>query len=178
MHIQQMAIPLLIMVFVVYRRVRQTIGFQFFKPRRLIFRMIVFSLIIIGFLANAALHPRTLFYAVPGLCLGIVLVHNAARHSTFQWKNNELHYRTHKWIEATVLILFLGRFLYRYLFLITSTNWQSLESFQYGQHFTRDPLTAFVFFVLGTYYIGFNAYILKKGKELQKEESPLHPEVL
>ncbi|MDN4525793.1 hypothetical protein [Fictibacillus fluitans] len=178
MHIQQIAIPLLVLIIVIYRRTRQTIGFQFFKPRRLIFRMILFSLIIIGFLANAAMHPRTLFFAVPGLLIGIVLVHFAARHSTFQWKNNQLYYRTHKWIEATVLVLFLGRFLYRYLFLLNNTDWQSIQSIQYGQHFTRDPLTAFVFFILGTYYIVFNAYILKRGKELQKEESPLHPEVL
>ncbi|MDM5198353.1 sporulation protein [Fictibacillus enclensis] len=178
MHIQQMAILLLVMAFVIYRRTQRTIGFQFFKPRRLIFRMILFTLIIIGFLANAALHPHTLFYAVPGILIGAVLVRYAALHSKFQWKNNELYYRTHKWIEATVLILFLGRFLYRFLILAGSSDWQSMQNMQYGQHFTTDPLTAFVFFILGTYYIGFNAYILKKGNGLKKEESPLHPEVL
>ncbi|MCK6256463.1 hypothetical protein LCY76_07645 [Fictibacillus sp. KIGAM418] len=175
MHIQQMAVPLMVMAFIIYRRTKRTIGFQPYKPGRLVFRMIIFAVIMIAFLVNAALHPTTLLYAVPGTLIGVVLVIFAAKHSTYQWRESQLFYRTHKWIEAAVLILFLGRFFYRFLLLASSSGTQSLQNTQYGQHFTRDPLTAFVFFILGAYYIGFNGYILRKGKALQKEEFPVEP---
>ncbi|MDN4074002.1 hypothetical protein [Fictibacillus terranigra] len=145
--------------------------FSALQAKKAVIQDDIFAVIMIAFLANAALHPATLLYAVPGTLIGVVFVVYAARYSTFQWRESQLFYRTHKWIEVIILILFLARFLYRSVFLASAAGAESLQDVQYGQHFIRDPLTVFVFFILGAYYIGFNAFVLRKGKGLKQEEA-------
>ncbi|WP_042348220.1 DUF1453 family protein [Bacillus massiliigorillae] len=159
--------------FILYRKVKRSIGFQLYKPRRLIFRIIIFSLVSLFVLTSCFLHPVTFLYVAIGLILGVLLVSYAIKHSKFEVRNYLFYYRTHLWIESLVLALFLGRFIYRIIILLQISNEVTdMNSLQYSQHFTKDPSTIIILFILMVYYIGYNSFILRKGKQSHPPHTP------
>lgn len=164
--VPQYVYPVFLIAFILYRRIKRSIGFQPFKPRRLTARIVIFSFVVILLLAASALHPVSYLYDLVGAVLGFILVMYAVKHSSFEMRKETLFYRTHIWIESLVLFLFLSRFLYRVTYLFYVSNSQSaMNSAQYSQHFTKDPSTMAVFFLLAVYYIGFYSFVLKRGKD-------------
>ncbi|WP_367015735.1 sporulation protein [Priestia koreensis] len=162
MHVQPYIYSFVIIAFILYRRIKRSIGFQLFKTRRLFIRAILFSVIAVLLLINSAVHPISYLYDAIGIVGGIILLSYAQKHSQLEMRENLLYYRTHIWIESIVLLLFLSRFLYRFI-QIMKIDPETQAS--YGKHFASDPLTMIVFFLLATYYIGYNLYIYGKGKK-------------
>lgn len=168
----QHAYPFFIVGFVLYRRIRRSIGFQPFKPKRLIFRIALFTLVALFFISSCFLHPISFIYVLTGAAIGSLLLTYAIKHSQFETRKDELFYRTHIWIESIVLFLFLSRFLFRITLLFQISNKQAnMNSLEYSQHFTTDPLTMSVFFILVVYYIGFYLFLIKKGKQIPLQNS-------
>ncbi|SFC65924.1 hypothetical protein SAMN05443252_105116 [Bacillus sp. OV322] len=161
----------LIVGFFLYRRIRRSIGFQPYKARRLIARTLIFSLLAILLIASCVNHPISFVYTLIGIALGGILLFYGIRHSTFELRSGIIYYRTSIWVESLVLLLFLSRFIFRFLILIQMMGQQknSLNSTQYSQHFMKDPLTIAVFFILVVYYIGFYLFVYKKGKIKNQE---------
>jgi cytochrome b561 len=112
-------------------------------------------MITFGFLYFSAEHPLSYLYDLAGILLGAVLVVYARKNIMFEYRENALFYRTHLWIELFIIFLFLSRLVYR---MITTSNTVPVT---YG----TDPATLLIFFLLAVYYIGFNSFVLKKGKE-------------
>jgi hypothetical protein len=158
----------LIIGFIVYRRTKRSIGFQQFSRGRLMFRMIlfgIFGLVILGF---GFLHPIHFVADAIGLIGGGILGLIAIRHTRFEKRETGWYYRTHLWVEVAVLILFLGRIAYRMLFLFSvgKADAASMNTADPSQ-FTKDPLTAGVFFVIVTYYVLYFGYLLKEEDKLE-----------
>ena len=163
--------PIALIAFILYRRIKRSLGFQPFKRSRLTTRIVIFSIIVVLLLATSALHPISYIYDLVGIILGSILVIYAMKHSTFEMRNNALFYRTHIWIESIVLFLFLSRFAYRIVFMIQMSSQANMNDPQNMQYFGKDPLTLGVFFLLATYYIGFYIFVINRGTSMLTKET-------
>lgn len=173
-HAISVLLPVILIGFAIYRRVRRTIGFQKLQPRRLRFRAALFAILGLLILALAVYHPIQLVGDAVGLAGGLTLAYYGIRHLRFEKREEGWFYRTHGTVEAVVLVLFIGRIAYR----IIETMLVNPGAFSgagagggaganpYGD-FSRDPLTSAVFFVLVSYYIRFYMHLLRKNKELE-----------
>jgi len=158
-------IPVLLVGFLIYRRIQKTIGFQKYTPSRLIFRIVLFSLVVTLILCLTILQPMSLISDLVGIILGLVLVFFAIKNTIFETRSEGLFYRTHIWVELTVLFLFFARLLYRfYNMSLVMGSAQSGERMDTNLNDLRNPLTSAVFFIICTYYIGYFLFILKHAK--------------
>lgn len=169
--IMQIALPFVIIAFVLYRRVKRSIGFQRFSSKRLKFRTVLFAIVGVILLAVSIIHPILILADVVGITAGAVLAYYAIRHFIYEWRDEVLYSRTHIYIESTVLILFLGRVLYRVLavFMI-SKNIEVVQGDNQMTQYTRDPYTVGIFCVILTYYLIYNYFLIRKGKALVNEK--------
>ncbi|MBP1990887.1 DUF1453 family protein [Paenibacillus eucommiae] len=156
----------LLIGFIVYRRTKRSIGFQKLSRRRLLFRTLFFGILGLLILALGILHPIYFVADGIGLAAGAALGFVAIRHTRFEKREQGWYYRTHLWIEVTVLVLFLGRIAYRLIFLLGSTEPGSINMADPSQ-FTKDPLTAGVFFVIVSYYVLYFCYLLREEVKLK-----------
>jgi membrane protein CcdC involved in cytochrome C biogenesis len=163
-HIGQAAIPVILILFIVYRRIRRTVGSQPFQPRKLKVRVGIFVAVGLLLLATGFLHPILWAADAAGLIVGGALAWLAIRHNQFEWRDNSLYYRTHTAIQAIVVALFVGRIAYRFLFAGQQMS-NAGDNQAQMQTYTRDPWTAAVFFILVAFYVGYYSYILRQGKE-------------
>jgi hypothetical protein len=159
-------IPFLIFGLFIYRRAKRTIGFQKLSRGRLTFRLSLFSLFGVVIFLLGFVHPIHFIGYLIGLAGGALLGRTAIRHTRFEHRSDGWYYRTHLWIEITVLVLFLGRIAYRYASVAISTG--STTSFSPAElsQFTKDPITAGVFFIIVSYYVLFFGYLLREGTKL------------
>lgn len=159
----QYSIPILLVLFILYRRIRRTVGFQLLRPRRLMVRIGIFTVIGLVLIAAGFVHPIVLAADGAGLVLGGLLAWLAIRHSVVERRSDGLYYRTHIVIESLVIALLAGRVAYRFLFAmqdaqtVANAGGQTDALQQYG----RDPWTAAIFFILIAYYAGYYLYVLR-----------------
>jgi TRAP-type mannitol/chloroaromatic compound transport system permease large subunit len=169
-HAAQAVVPVLLVLFIVYRRIKRTVGTQPFQPRKLKVRTGIFLVVALLLLIAGLLHPILWAADGAGLIAGSALAWLAIRHNRFEWREAGLHYRTHTAIQAVVVALFVGRIAYRFAFAGQQTA-ASPDNQAQMQMYARDPWTAAVFFVLVAFYIGYYTYILRKGKEQINHEN-------
>lgn len=158
-------IPILIIGFIIYRRTKRTIGFQKLARRRLTFRLTLFSILGAIIFLLGFVHPIHFIGYLIGLAGGAFLGRTAIRHTRFEHRSDGWYYRTHLWVEVTVLILFLGRIAYRYAVIALSATPTTMNPADFSQ-FTKDPVTAGVFFIIVSYYVLFLSYLLREGAKL------------
>lgn len=175
-HVFSVLLPVALIGFGIYRRVRRTIGFQKLEPGRLRFRTVLFAVLGLLILALAIYHPIQLVGDAIGLAGGLTLGYFGIRHLRFEKREQGWFYRTHGTVEAIVLVLFIGRIAYRIIetmllqpgaFSGTGAPGAGAGANPYGD-FSKDPLTSAVFFVLVSYYLRFFTHLLRKNKELQQ----------
>ena len=158
-------IPVLLVGYLIYRRVQKTIGFQKYTKSRLIFRIVLFSLVSTLIMAVTIFNPMALVANLVGIILGIVLVYFAAKNTIFENRGDGLYYRTHIWVELTVLFLFFSRLLYRfYTMAQVMKDADASERMQNRMDDLRNPFTSGVFFIICAFYIGYFLFILKHAK--------------
>ena len=68
--IMQVALPFVIIAFVLYRRVKRSIGFQRYSPKRLKFRIVLFAIVGVILLAVSIIHPILIIADVIGIAAG------------------------------------------------------------------------------------------------------------
>jgi hypothetical protein len=171
MNYSQYVIPFLLIALILYRRVKRSIGFQAYHPRRLVIRSTILLLVGLLLLGVSAIHPISYIYEAAGCLLGGVLLAMAIRWSRFEKREGTIFYRTHIWIETLVLFLFLSRFLYRMFYIFQVSGRQSsLNSSQMNMQYTKDPVTMGVYFLLVVYYVGYAFYVMKKSKGMEEEK--------
>jgi hypothetical protein len=156
-------IPVLLVGYLIYRRVQRTIGLQKYTSSRLIFRIVLFSLVAAMILAVNALQPMALISDGVGIILGVTLVYFAAKNTIFENRADGLYYRTHIWVELTVLCLFFSRLIYRF-YTMSQVMQNADERMQNRMDDLRNPLTSGVFFIICAYYVGYFLFILKHAK--------------
>jgi hypothetical protein len=166
---------ILLAAFIIYRRVRRSIGFQKFSRSKLTFRIGIFALIGIAILLAGVHHPLFWLGDGVGLAIGVALAWMAVKHSRFEHREDGWYYRTHIGIELSVLFLFLGRFAYRMIQMYLASKGDPNHPFNANPYdpnaFTKDPWTAAILFVIIAYYVGYFGYLLLKEKELKEEQA-------
>ncbi|MCD7033998.1 DUF1453 family protein [Metabacillus sp. GX 13764] len=160
-------LPVLIIGFILYRRISRSIGFQPYKKRRLIFRMCLFGLIGVMVLLASLAHPFSLLLDAAGVIAGLVLAKLAIDHTKFEERTGGLFFRTHIWIESIVLFLFLSRIVTRLVMIYTIEK--SSQSPEQLQSQFSSPLTAGVFFLLVTFYLIYYGNVLRKGTRMRQK---------
>jgi hypothetical protein len=164
-----------LLLFAIYRRFRRFIGRQPLNPRRMVARMVILS-IIGALLLPAALHSATVALDISaGLVLGVALGVWGAKHTRFEWHEGKLHYVPHTYAGLVVFALFLGRLLYRLLFVWQSGGFAPGAGAPSGSPFgnlSQNPLTLSVFFVLIGYYVCYYGFVLREFKEGKHGDRP------
>ncbi|SEC57326.1 hypothetical protein [Paenibacillus sp. GP183] len=155
--------------FIIYRRTKKTIGFQKLSRNRLMFRTIMFGILGLVILGLGFIHPIFFVADAVGLVGGIALGLIAIRHTRFEKREDIWFYRTHLWVEITVLVLFLGRIAYRLLFIVSASSPNAMNPADPSQ-ISKDPLTAGIFFVIVSFYLLYFVYLLKEEGKLDTRE--------
>jgi hypothetical protein len=163
-----------LVLFIIYRRFRRTFGRQALRPRRMIVRMVLLSVIAVV-LAPAAVRSSANAWALAAaLLLGVALAVWGARHTRFESHAGELHYVPHTYAGMVVSALFLGRLLYRLLALPYSAVSSGAAATAAGspalETLYQSPLTLAVFFILIGYYLSYYGYVLYKSQQLRRAQ--------
>ena len=159
-----------LLVFVIALRIKRSIGFQQYSEVRIIIRMVAFGIVSFFLLSGAIIFPMMLIGDVIGIIAGLILAYIATNHAQFEKREKGLYFKTHIWVEITVLVLFVARFAYRFFILkgMFQPN-ESPEDMQKSMQTMQDPLTGAAIFAFCAYYIGYFSFILKEGKKVLKE---------
>ncbi len=168
---EEYLIPILLIGFLIYRRIKKTIGFQKYSQWKLIFRIVLFSLVSVLLLGITIIHPMSLIADSIGIAIGIGLVYISIKNTTFEKRPDGFYYRTHIWIELSLLLLILGRLAFR--FYKMTAVFDQIENLQQNPDPIKDirnPYTATIFFILCTYYICYFVYILKMAQALKAKD--------
>lgn len=150
----------------VFRRVRRTFGRQRVNPGRIWFRMGVLALAgAVVFATSAARNTDLLGAVIAGITCGAAFALVGLRYTQFEATPEGHFYTPHTYIGLVVTALFLGRLLYRFLYLssgahaMTGAN-QDLTAYQ------RNPLTIGISAAFIGYYVIFYAGVLVKTRAL------------
>lgn len=161
-HLTTLVLPVLALAWVVYIRIRRTIGYQPLAVRRLRTRIVIMAVVGVLVIAAGLVHPISFAGDAGGLLAGSALALLAVRYLTFERREERWYYRTHVWIETLVLVLFLGRLLYR-LFQTLHTG----NASEGGAAEMEDPVTAGALFLFVCYYLLLSVALLRKHKSLE-----------
>jgi hypothetical protein len=131
----------------IYRRMRRNIGRQKLRPGRVIFSIVIFSIVSVLFLGMSLQQTHLMLGIVGGLAIGVALGFLGLRLTRFETNNEGHFYTPNTHIGVALSLLFVGRLLYRFWVLRdTATASGHPPPFQ-------SPLTFFIFGLIAGYYI-------------------------
>lgn len=166
--IGQFAVPLVVIAFIMYRRTKRSIGFQKLSVRRMKVRLGFFAFAALMLLLLALKHPVMLIGYAAGVIGGLVLARYAERHFVTERRSGELFFRTHIWIESTVLALFLGRIVYRFIEVAMMGDFGAGMP-QDPVMMTKDPITGGIVFIIISYYFAYYLFVIRSAKTIGSE---------
>lgn len=159
----------LLVVFVVYRRLRRNFGQQPLRPVRMRVRAVL--LLVIGSLLLPSALRSIAFIAglLGGVAVGIGLGVWGAARTRFMRAANQLYYVPHTYTGIAVSLLFLGRLLYRFIQMYANPHVRNIGAPGSGQPFgaagmLQSPLTLGLFYLLMGYYVCYYSIVLWKAK--------------
>ena len=166
------ALTAALVLFIIYRRFRRNFGRQPLRPKRMLLRIVLLSVIGLLLLPAALLSTETAAAITAGLVLGLGLGVWGANHTRFVKHQDALHYIPHTYTGMLVSALFLGRLIYRFVILspmlfstVASDNARIQEnSLMTMQH---NPVTLGIFFILIGYYVYYYARVLWESRHLK-----------
>ena len=170
-HVQSMAIIIFVIGFAIYRRIRRTVGSQPLKIKRLRVRIIIFLVIGLIFLVSGVMHPISLISDLVGCVIGAVLAYYGAGLTRYEQRDNTWYFQPNPWIGGVVVVLFLGRFLYRFyemysLGLLNGTGSTSESSLHQMNMLSGTSWTSGLLLIMFAYYIVYFILLMRKEKEL------------
>jgi hypothetical protein len=166
----------ILVVFLIYRRLRRSFGQQPLRPVRMGVRVAL--LLVVGcLLLPAALRSAAFMAAVlAGTLAGVSLALWGLARTRFLRTSNQLYYVPHTYTGIAVSLLFLGRLVYRLIQVYGNTHApHSAGGDTANQAFApasmvQSPLTLGLFFVLMGYYVCYYSMVLWKSKRVVAEE--------
>ncbi len=165
-------LPILLIAFAIFIRIKRSIGFQKYRIAVPIARILVCTLIlVIVFSFGFMYHPSTLLPDAGGIIAGIGLAFLGVRHATFEMRKDGLYYRTHIWVEISILVLFFARLAWRFYDIYGSLGSMPGEQVAGQLRYEKDPVTGSIISVFCTYYIGYFIYVASKASKLLKTEN-------
>ncbi|HEY2273901.1 MAG TPA: hypothetical protein VGH61_00210 [Steroidobacteraceae bacterium] len=172
--------PILIGALVVWgivRRLRRTFGRQPVHSGRLWLRIGLLTLaggLVVA--TSAARGVQTLEALSVGLACGAALAYVGLRHTRFEVTPEGRFYTPHTYIGLAVTLLFLGRLLYRFVYLANGATGRFDADPSLAAAYQRSPLTLGIFAVLLGYYLLFYAGVLLRTRAALRAANPLSPE--
>lgn len=153
------AIILPLIAWRMYVRVRRNIGRQPLQPKRMIARIVIFSVVSLLITASAFAYPPVLIGLAGGLLLGVPLALLGLRLTKFESTPAGKFYTPNTAIGLTLSALFVGRIVYRIIVLSDGTTYNpsSPEIF-------HSSLTLSIFGLTAGYYIAYYAGVLRRAR--------------
>ncbi|MEO8803466.1 MAG: DUF1453 domain-containing protein [Rudaea sp.] len=161
--------PVLLTAFIawaMYRRVRRNIGRQPVTPKRMWFRIGIFSVIGVMVLAASMRNAQLAEAMVAGIAAGVLLAWFGLRHTKFEVTPQGSFYTPHTYIGLFVSALLLGRIAYRFLLVYPAMHAATQASANPFAAYQKSPLTLAIFGILVGYYIAYYAGVLGKSRAL------------
>jgi hypothetical protein len=163
-------------VFIIYRRFRRSFGQQQLLPVRMQVRIVV--LLIAGCLLLPVAWRSTEFLSavLAGVAAGVALALWGAARTRFLNIDHRLYYVPHTYTGIAVSLLFLGRFVYRFVQIyagaraVSAAGLDSSNPAFASASMLRSPLTVGLFFVVVGYYVCYYSVVLWKSKRVVAEE--------
>jgi hypothetical protein len=164
-----------LVVFIIYRRFRRSFGQQPLRRVRMQARMIILLTIGCLLLPVALRSTAFLFALLAGVAAGVALGLWGAARTRFLKIDQQLYYVPHTYTGIAVSLLFLGRFVYRFIQVYAGTravNAPGLDPANpaFAPAVLRSPLTLGLFFVVVAYYVCYYGVVLWKAKRVIAEE--------
>ena len=169
----------ILVVFLIYRRLRRSFGQQPLRPVRMQVRIVL--LLVVGCLLLPAAFRSAAFMSavVAGIAAGVALAMWGAARTRFLRVSGQLYYVPHTYTGIAVSLLFLGRLVYR--LIQASGNMHAVHAAgadSGSQAFApasmlQSPLTLGLYFVLMGYYVCYYSMVLWKSKRVVAEEAAL-----
>ena len=144
-----------------YRRIRRNIGQQPIQPKRMIARIVLFSVITLLIAAVSVFHPSTLVGLGAGILLGVPLALVGLRLTRFETTAAGRFYTPNTYIGMALSVLLVGRVAYR--FLILSGMSQAFNP-QTSKPFMQSPLTLSLFGLMAGYYVAYYTGLLLRSR--------------
>jgi hypothetical protein len=166
-----------LIVLAVYRRLRRSFGRQPLRPGRMVFRIVLLSVIGVLLLITTGLRSGAFAAATfSGLAAGVLLALWGASRTRFESIGTQRYYVPHTYTGIAVSLLFIGRVAYRLLQTYEMTH-GARAAITAGPEtgaagYVSSPLTLGLFFVLVGYYVYYLGFILWKSKHLKPGEAP------
>ena len=163
-------IPLI--VWRMYSRIRRNIGRQPLSKVRPYVTLGVFPLLIVllglGTFANPANQAALLGALAGGIVGGIVLGYYGNKHTKFEVTPQGLFYTPNAHIGIALSVLFVGRLVYRMIFLYSADP----TSQQSAANFAASPLTLGIFGLLAGYYVTYAIGLVRWRKSVERATPP------
>ena len=154
-----------LVVWAIVRRLRRSFGRQRVEPGRIWFRIIVFTLVGVLYVVTSLVsNTQALGAVVAGIVCGAALAYVGLRHTQFEVTPEGRFYTPHTYIGLAVTALFLGRLLYRFVYLSAGANAAAGANQNLALAYQRSPLTLGIFAVLVGYYVVFYAGVLARTR--------------
>jgi hypothetical protein len=162
---------LVVAVFVgwrIYIRLKRNIGEQQFRPKRLKFYTVVFSLATVGCGVLSVGHQPVMLGWLAGTVLGVGLGWLSLRLTTFSTVAAGRFYTPNAHIGIGLSLLFIGRLLYRVFAIYSNLSFGGQPVPALG----HSALTFLTFELLAGYYIAYSLGVLAR---FAKEDRPPDP---
>jgi hypothetical protein len=166
-----------VVMFAVYRRLRRTFGRQLLRPRRMVFRIALLTVVGCALMPLALRSAQFLTAELSGAVLGVALAIWGAERTRFLKYNGQLHFMPHTYTGIIVSLLFLGRLVFRLVQVYSGAGHapHSGDAAEPSQAFSsgsaiQSPLTVGLFFVLVGYYVCYYSLVLWKSKHLKPDD--------
>jgi hypothetical protein len=152
-----------LVVWGIARRVRRTFGRQPVQVARIGFRIGVLA--IAGVLIVATTRNTQAFEAVTaGIACGAALGYLGLQHTRFEVTPEGRFYTPHTYIGLAVTALFLGRLVYRFVYLSYGTGTTVNANQNLAVAYQKNPVTLGIFGVLVGYYVLFYSGVLVRTR--------------
>lgn len=166
--------PILLAAFVawaLYRRVRRNVGRQRIMPKRLGFRIVIFSVIGAMILLTSMREAPLAEAMIAGLAAGALLAWFGLRYTRFEVTAQGRFYTPHTYIGLFVSALLLGRIAYRFLLVYPAMHAATQVNANPFAAYQKSPLTLAIFGVLVGYYVAYYAGVLGKSRGLNADST-------
>ncbi|HTX24744.1 MAG TPA: hypothetical protein VMD03_08810 [Steroidobacteraceae bacterium] len=153
-----------LVVWGIYRRMRRSFGRQRVDANRLIFRIGILAVIGALVVIPGVRDSRTVGGLVAGIACGAALAFVGLRHTKFETTPEGRFYTPHTYIGVGVMVLFLARLLYRFIYLYSNGQAMTAAHQNLALAYQRSPLTVGMFGALVSYYVLFYVGVLLKTR--------------
>lgn len=155
-----------LVVWLIYRRLRRNFGRQPVQERRLYARAVVLMLLSVLMVVSAATDMRLMGALLAGIAAGALLGYFGLRHTKYETTDGARYYTPHTYIGLVVTALLFGRIAYRVAQQYPGMHAAMRADEDPFASFQRSPLTLAIFGVLVGYYVVYNIGVVRRSRAL------------